>query len=274
MRLFRYISVAVTAGGILWISGALRGNRLPIMAVPSVPGPAVEDAPEPPDAMTADPAAMAELNAAVTALAPSRVQWLETTIHQTVQITGFSYEAEGCLLADANNRFRLDLRTRLGKIDQEATAGESATACDGVLITERVRAANGPWLPSPPLRLAEIAGVERFTGVASLLQSLQRKMLWVQREERNGQVRLLGIWPPGSEIELAPANEPWPEGLPRCCRLTLDSATHWPLRVEWWGPAGGIADVMLARMELSIPVINQPPSSEKQAALFTLDVGR
>jgi hypothetical protein len=60
---------------------------------------------------------------------------------------------------------------------------------------------------------------------------------------------------------------------PRQCRLVLDARTLWPHRIEWWGPAPGVAgDVRLSVLEFRQPVLHQP-LPEKIFA-FTPDHGR
>jgi len=114
-----------------------------------------------------------------------------------------------------------------------------------------------------------------FAGVFPLMQTLRQRMVWVHKEmvRRAGRdfIKLNGVWPDETRELLAPADKPWPAGLPRQCKLYLDPKTLWPHRVEWWGPdPPRPGEVALMQMELRDPVVNRPLSAERCAQEFGL----
>jgi hypothetical protein len=239
-----------------------------------------------PDAATAPPAAVPDALAteaveqALAALAPDRLSWLETGIWQKVRLPGFTYEADGRYLMGPDQCFRLEVQTRQGK-----AAGALLMVSDGDSLWQATRLGAGAWSEvrhlnlrqvfealdgptgSPELRGEFLQG-PTFSGVAPLLRNLRGRLVWVKREVRvegnADRLRLTGTWQPDLAATLAPADKPWPPGLPRQCRLTLDARNHWPRRVEWWGPFERDApDSLLAEMEFRDPSFNRPLSPQR-----------
>jgi hypothetical protein len=105
---------------------------------------------------------------------------------------------------------------------------------------------------------------------------LRTHLVWIKREGHRGngsdQVELTGVWPPDHLKQLAPPDRPWPEGLPRQCRIILDGQSLWPGAIEWWGPVAG-NEALLARTEYLQPKINQPLTPQECDSAFSFDPG-
>jgi len=79
-------------------------------------------------------------------------------------------------------------------------------------------------------------------------------------------LRIAGKWAPRDDTptELRPAIRP------RTCDLYLDAATHWPVRLEWWGAASPFdTPSLLLQMEFRDLKVNQPLSPEESVRLFS-----
>jgi hypothetical protein len=291
MRWIRYLAVLGTAAVLVTLSGALKG---PVLSLGSPVAAEDIDEPDPPPedaaAWDTDPEAAALLDEAAAALDAPKVRWLETAVWQKVRLPELAFEAEGRYVLAPGKRFRLELTTRVGE-GRAAREGGLLTVSDGATLYHATRAGAGGWEAAgrqpleEALLEAEVAAESpefdgllphgpAVRGVAPLLRDLHRRLRWVRRERLAGgtAVRLTGVWPRPSLQMLAPPHEPWPEGLPRCCRLTLHARTSWPQRVEWWGPTPGRpGDRLLAQMEFRDPVLNRSFSARRQAAEFTFD---
>jgi hypothetical protein len=237
-----------------------------------------------------DPRAIAVLDRAMEALSPSHISWLECGIWQSVRLPGLSYDAEGRYLLAPDHRFRMEVRTHLPD-----AVGTLLTVSDGANLWEASRAGDGPWVKVSRLGLAEVLGFldgpagsprlraeffegPTFGGVGPLVRTLRSCLIWIKqdtvRRDSREQIELTGVWPAGRLRELAPADRPWPPGLPRQCRLCFDASTLWPRRIEWWGPAAsGQDEVILAEMEFRDPIVNRPLSPEQCARAFSFDPG-
>src|SRR5205807_2217814 len=83
-----------------------------------------------------------------------------------------------------------------------------------------------------------------------------------------------GTWEPALAATLAPPDKPWPEGLPRVCRLVLRGAELWPARLEWYGPPDARGKMpLLVEMEFREPLLNERLPEEQLADLFRFDPG-
>jgi hypothetical protein len=274
MRSDRFFPFLLTVVALVPLSGALHE--------PLGPRPFSGEAPEECLAevlpTTPEPAAAALLDEAVRSLSAPHAEWLQTTIWQKVRLPGVAYEASGRYLLAPGKRFRLELETRL-----KTGCGALLLVSDGADVWQASRVRAGRWESVSRRSLAEVlaagAGTDvlhgpTFAGVQPLLRDLRVRLSWVRREVLPGreQVRLTGVWPADAIAHLAPPSSPWPEGLPRRCRLTLDARTLWPQRVEWWGPsARPEREVLLAEMEFRAPLRNCPLSAGRCAAEFTFN---
>ncbi len=282
MRLYRFLPLLLPVGALVLLTGAL---KVPSGSAPARPEPTLEDGL---DGAAANVAAERALDQAIATLSSPRANWLATDVWQKVRLPDFEYEATGRYVRAPHDRFRLELRAR----PRGGNEGAVLLVSDGTTLWEAERAGGDTWESVSRLRLADVlargdtrasapAGREEllrgptFTGVVPLLRNLRRRMRWVAREElSSSEVRLSGTWPPNKVAELMKEDEPWPEGMPRRCRLVLDTRSAWPKRIEWWGPTSpGGANVQLAEMELRAPVIGQPMPDDVAASTFSFDPG-
>ncbi len=247
--------------------------------------PAISPAPDP----RPDPEAERGMERAIEALKGDRFVWQEMAIWQKVQLPGYAYEADGCYRMAPGQRFRLEMHTHLGESE-----GTMLMVSDGRDLWQAVRSGEGPWENVTRLNLSEVFAVmngpsgprlrdeflqrPHFQGMAPLVRNLRHCLVWARIEtiERpaGGQIHLVGVWSKEDAIRHAPAGEAWPAGLPRQCHLYLDARTHWPQRVEWWGPhAAAGADRLLVQMEFRNPVFDRPLSAEACERLFAFQPG-
>jgi hypothetical protein len=247
---------------------------LTLIALPplagALPWPSRPTPPSAADLAATGPDAEAErlLDRAIAAVDPERTPWLETSFRQRVRLPGLEYEADGDYRTGSGQRFRLEVRTRIGR-----TPGTLVLVGDGQHLWRGTRFGEGGWseVTRAPFRPGGanpgLDGVN-FSGVSPLLRNLRERMVWVKHETANGQVTLTGVWPK------APKKGAWPTGLPTCCRLTLDG-DGWPRRIEWWGPTtdGGGPD-LLAEMEFRDPVRNRALSPYQAVSVFSFDPGK
>jgi hypothetical protein len=240
--------------------------------------------PEPAESLPPEPQIERLLDDVLADLRPDQSPWLETTIRQRVHLPGVAYTAEGRYQTAPGHRCRLELRTQTGQ-----ASGTLLVVSDGQHLWRGQRVGDGAWTTVQRAGLGpcfETEGVGNwpksrgdngmsFSGVAPLLRNLRRTLDWVsQSTDANGEVVLTGVWPAARRAALAPPGQSWPLGLPRRCQLTLDAATHWPRRVEWWGPqAEGNHNQLLAELEFRDPVRNQPLTPEQCATAFAFDPG-
>jgi hypothetical protein len=234
-----------------------------------------------------DADALQTLDAALAALDPRRVSWLDMTVAQEVHLPDLDYQTAGRYRAAPDNRFRLELQMRTGK-----TTETYLTVSDGACVWRATRAGDGDWTAvrrfgfQQVLDAAEATPQARddflrgpsFSGPMALLRNLRRRMVWVDSlETRDGEravIALTGVWPPETVAKLAPKDAEWPAGCPDRCRVFLDADTLAPCRVEWWGPADqGKSLIRLVQIELGGVVVNQPLTQEECERTFRFDPG-
>jgi hypothetical protein len=287
MWLYRSLVAILGGSCLVMLSAAL--TRTAASVTPAAPPPPeiaqVAPAPEPqPDA-----AAEHALDVALDALSAERVRWLELAIWQKVQLPGYTYEADGTYRLAPGQRFRMEMHTHLDEAE-----GTMLMVSDGRELWQAVRSGEGAWGEVKRLSLAEVFAVmngpagpklrdeflqrPHFQGMTPLLRNLRSRLVWARSETVSRgeaeRIHLVSVWPRDDAAKLAPADRPWPTGLPRQCHLYLDARTYWPERVEWWGPtAAGAADRLLAQMEFRAPVVNRPLSADVCARLFAFQPG-
>jgi hypothetical protein len=276
MRWHRQLLSGLTLGALLGLTAALARPSGP--AAPAVPAAAVEDA-----------EADVVLDRAAGALMPERVAWLECDIRQKVNLPGLRYESEGRYLLAPGFRYRLEVRTRGTPVP-----GTLLWVSDGASVWQATRAGEGPWdsvsrlsLPdvldslrgpgTPPRVRSEFLNGPTFGGVGPLLYTLRTRLMWVAheavRDSAAERLVLTAVWPPSVLRDIAPPDHPWPAGLPRVCRLSLNAKSLWPDSVEWWGPGAAGPDVLLARTDYLNPAVNRPLPPEVCSRAFTFDPG-
>jgi hypothetical protein len=241
--------------------------------------------PEPAESLERNAESERLLDEVVAETAPDHLPWLETSVRQQVYLAGVAYTAEGRYQTAPGHRCRLELRSQAG----QATAtllvvSDGQYLWKGQRVGEKTwakveRAALGPCFKAPgagkwPQGRGDDNAMQ-FSGVAPLLQKLRGDLEWVNvSRDAEGRTMLTGVWPAARRAQLAPAGQSWPVGMPRLCRLTIDTATHWPQRVEWWGPdSDNHRNGLLAEIVFGDPVRNQPLTAEQCATAFAFDPG-
>jgi hypothetical protein len=232
----------------------------------------------------ADPAATKALDEAVLALDRNKLKWIETMLWQQVDVQGLLVQSEGIYLAGPDYRLHLNLKVRLGD-----AAGKMEFICDGTTLWEisqfgdkepqvskreikkALEALNGPK-GTPQIRDAFMQQWA-FAGMVPLLQGLKARLVFTKKEAARWQghdvVKLTGTWNKDTTTALQPeAKAPWPEYLPRQCVLYLDAQSHWPHRLEWWGPSPPLdGESLLLQMEFRNPKFTEM-SSERCDKIF------
>ncbi len=264
-----YRSVLAVLGGscLVMLSAALTRTAASVTPAPTA---ALSLTPEP-SIISAAPAPVADAAAehclalALDAFKAERVQWLEMTIWQKVQLPGCAYEADGSYRLAPGQRFRLEMHTH-----PEGGEGTMLSVSDGRDLWQAERPGSGAWENVTRVNLSEVFSVmngpagpqlrgeflqrPHFQGILPLLRNLSCRLVWARGEViRQAGVKLIhlvGVWPKEEAQKRASAEDAWPTALPRQCHLYLDERTYWPKRVEWWGPftAGGV-DRLLVQME-------------------------
>jgi hypothetical protein len=117
-----------------------------------------------------------------------------------------------------------------------------------------------------------------ISGLAPWLQSLRNQMTVIHQETASWNMhdvlRLTLAWKAPIAAALAPPGQPWPAYLPRKCLLYLDAETHWPYRMEWWGPGKRPdRETQIYQVELREPVFTQVFPARRCAKEFTLEPG-
>jgi hypothetical protein len=228
------------------------------------------------------------LDRAVEFLGPDQVSWLSCTIQQQVDLPGVHYQSEGRYLLAPGHRSRLEIQTR-----GTGLGGTLLWVSDGTTAWQAVRAGSGPWekvtrlnlqdafaviggTKAPACLRAEFFNGPTFGGVGPLLYTLRTRLMWIHHERQGGDpgiLALTGVWPAPTLRELAPADRPWPTGLPRYCRINLDGRSLWPYAIEWWGPDTLGVEVLLARTKFHDPQFNRPFAPDLLEHSFNFDPG-
>ena len=258
MSYWHSLLLAVLAGFSVFFSSA------------SKPPPAVAPVPPPVYPLCAAPAADPTLECAIAALDPGRVPWLYTALWQEVSAEPLVFQAEGTYQAGPDRRVRIDMEVRC-----ESARRNWQMICDGQAIweidsagSERPRwqkrvlpgERSGERLTAPP----DPSCLGSFAGPGPLLQSLRRDVVFTHLETVRWRARdVILLTGARSRVQTN-----WPHYHPRQCRLVLDALTLWPHRVEWWGPAPGVAgDIRLVQIEFRQPVLHHPVDE----SLFTFE---
>lgn len=239
---------------------------------------------EPAEGLDRSPEAEHLLDEALAEFGSERSPWLEASVRQQVHLAGVAYTAEGRYQTAPGRRCRLEMRSQAGQ-----ATGTLLLVSDGRHLwrgrrigdnawTSVDRAALGPCITEGGVSKAAPARADnamQFSGVAPLLQNLRGNLEWVNlTRDAEGHAIVTGVWPAARRAQLAPTGQAWPANMPRFCRLTIDAGSHWPQRVEWWGPqSDDNHNTLLAEMDFGAPVRNQPLTPEVCATTFAFDPG-
>jgi hypothetical protein len=249
---------------------ALAGLSVSIVAAfRKQPEPAT--APPPAYPLRPDPTATGMLDRAIAALEPNRVPWLRTTIREQVHASPLAFRVEGTYQNGPDHRLRLDLQVRTDRTVRRLQLGsngrtfwkveeDAAGEWKGFTLDWRQASQSSNGAGQDALLRDEVLRSHWFSGPERMLHKLREQAAFTRCEKlrwRDGNVLMLT----GARTDAA--KDPWGQYRPRQCRLVLDEATLWPLRLEWWGPglvAGG--DVLLMELDLGKPVFNRPITDE------------
>jgi hypothetical protein len=167
-------------------------------------------APNVPVPLVADSEASSHLEKAIAALSPPRVRWLSTSVWQQANVGPMVYVARGIFRSAPDGRQVLSLQ-----LEVDGTQGQQVSTTGG--------------------------------GPLSLLTEMQERVIFFRHQPMRWNGRRCWLLT-GAVRDAQPTD--WPETLPRQCRLVLDAETHWPHRVEWWGPENvGQRDRLLIQVE-------------------------
>jgi hypothetical protein len=232
---------------------------------------------------------------AIARASDSATGWVESGVWMKARLPELSFEGEGRYVRAPARRFRLEMEAR--STARPATRRTEMNRCtilsvsDGRDLWTASRIGSSGWRDVTRLRMSKILDgpdsparmpqVRReflagpaLQGVEALLRSLGGQIDWVRREDQSGDVRLTGRWNEAMLAVLVEPKKPWPEALPRFCRLTLSGTQLWPARVEWWGPrTDGGPDGLLAELEFRDPVFGRPLPPGECLGLFAFDPG-
>lgn len=259
MSCWRTLSFLALAGLSLSIVAAFRKQ------------PESATAPPPVYPLCPDPAAALLLDRALAALAPARASWLRTALREQVHAAPLAFRVEGTYQSGPDYRLRLDLQVRTDRACRRLQLGsngqtfwkveeDAAGEWKGFTLDWRQasQSLNGPG-PDTLLR-DEVTRSHWFNGPEWMLLKLREQTVFTRCERLRWRERhvfmLTGARP-------AASNNSWEMYRPRQCRLVLDAASLWPLRLEWWGPGPAVGgDILLMELDLGQPVLNQPIADE------------
>ena len=184
--------------GIL-AAGALGQQSTPPAQTPGTGQPAetgqpagtAKPAPPPFKPATADPAATKILEEAIKA---KRLDWIQTTLWEQVDVQGLSFQAEGTYQSAPDNRLHLNLVVHVGD-----TTGNLEVISDGTTLWETTQIGDGDRTITKKIRLKDVLESlnkpdvakemrdeflqsQSFYGVLPLLQSIQQRMLMTKKE--------------------------------------------------------------------------------------------
>jgi hypothetical protein len=283
---YRFLLFVVTAVGGVLLTGALRGPSPPEAQAPielPAPGGLADAVP--------DSAATEVMDQAVRRLQEAAQGWLHTGVWLRARLPGVRYQGEGRYVLAPGQRFRLELQTKrtCGKRRRTATI---LSVSDGRDLWLAHRGSDGAWADVQRLQVGTIlAGLDSpvrvpalrdqflqgqaLRGLVPLMRSLQADLRWLRCEGSAGEEVLTGTWAPGLAATLGPPAQPWPEGLPKVCRLVLRGPHLWPARIEWYGAANADGKMpLLVEMEFRGPVFDQHLPEDQAASLFAFDPGQ
>jgi hypothetical protein len=293
MSWFRTLLLPLVVGSVLLLAGAIGQQPARTPQPANKPGPSTPTNPDAKNAPPkADPRAVALLAEAVKSVDPKKLEWVETNLWQQGNLQGMTFQVDGKYVAGPGHRLHLAMQTHVGD-----TTGNLEVISDGTTMWEIRQVGHNDKIIAKkmlnkvlealnsPNVLAQIREeffkAESFTGVASVLETIQQRMTPIQHEQVdwNGRqmIRIRAIWSADSLKSFPNADRQWIPYMPDQCRLyllRLGNGTLWPYRLEWWGPAPPIVgETLLLQMEYRHPKVNQELPAERLASEFTFDPG-
>lgn len=224
------------------------------------------------DRLVAEPSRIIE--AALKALDPKYLHWLEVRIRQRMWDQEFAFEADSRLVLGPNHCARLETAVRQG-----GEPGRVLVVCDGSVLAHLVQLRGGsqhlkslklpaheeqPVVPSARDRmLADNDCSGPYALLADLATRWKNLQVTPGLLNKTPALRLIGTLdsiPPAAADDVRRA-------LPvRSCRLFLDAQTMLPIRLEWWSEHG-----IILELEYRAWRINRPLSHEECEKEFTFD---
>ncbi len=286
MRTYRYLLLLAPVAGLILLTGALRNPFSATDEAPRLPDELLRHVTSAPDAR-----ANAAVASALADLADPARPWLQSEVKVRSRIPELLFHGQGSFLRAPGQRFRLEVRVRMD--DPELPRAETTflAVSDGNDLWQATRTSKQQLLDVQRLRLGEIrrtadsaphpAGVREkllagpgIRGPEQMLRELSRVIVWVHLETKGNDREVIGVWPAHAVANLAPTGKPWPLNLPRLYRLTLSGTSHWPSRIEWWGPTTETGpDRLLAEIDYASPVRDQAIPEAECAKVFAFQPG-
>jgi hypothetical protein len=286
MRWSRPLLLPMLVGVGIVVAGAM-GQQSQQPTPPAQPPGAAKPTPPPLKPVTADPAASKILEEAIGA---KRLDWIQTTLWQQVDVQGLSFQAEGTYQSAPDNRLHLNLVVHVGD-----TTGKLEVISDGTTLWETTQIGDGERTITKKVRLKDILESlnkpdmakemrdeflesQSFYGVLPLLQSIHQRMVVTKKEDTTWRGMDVTVLTAEWTNDIAKAitqdgKQPWRQFFPRQCRLFLDAKTRWPHRVEWLGPTPGREDSVIVQMEFRNPK-HEPMSPEACKREFSFNPGK
>jgi hypothetical protein len=283
MRWYRSLLLPMVVGVGIIVAGAMGQQSAPPAQVAPNAKPATPSKPP-----TPDPAGAKVLEEALQA---KSLEWVQTTLWQQVDIQGLTFQAEGNYLSAPDHRLHLNLTVHVGD-----TTGKLEVISDGTTLWETTKVGDAEPTITKKVRVKDVLDSlnkpdvskemrdeflqsQSFYGVVPLLQSIQQRMVVTKKEAANWRGKDVTVLTADWTLEIAKSitqdgKQPWPQFLPRQCRLFLDAKTRWPHRIEWLGPVVGRAeDGVILQMEFRGPK-HEPLSPEVCKKEFSFDPGK
>jgi len=283
MRWYRSLLLPMVVGVGIIVAGAMGQQTAP----PTQPAPPPQPV-TPPKPPTPDPAGAKILEEALKA---KRLDWIQTTLWQQMDVQGLTFQAEGTYLSAPDNRLHLNLVVHVGD-----TTGKLETISDGTTLWETMQVGEGERAITKKIRLKDVLDTvnkqdmakemrdefmesQAFYGVLPLLKSIQQRMVVTKKEAIKWHGFDVNVLTADWAIDIVKAvtedgKRPWPPAMPRQSRLYLDAKTHWPHRIEWLGSVPGkTEDGVVLQMEFRNPK-HEALSPEVCKREFSFDPGK
>jgi hypothetical protein len=249
---------------------------------PAKPAPAV---------VKADKDAGKVLDQAIAELDPKKHPWMEWNVWEKADVQDVTSTCDGHYLLGPDRRMNLNLKVNVAGEDSEmriVSDGKQvwnwSRSADKEERANRYDLTKVNALLSAPGTMPQFSDNffknQSFWGLLPLLQTLRQQMVFTSQTKENWQghsvVKLTGAW--SSDYAKAwSQNNVWAAYQPRNCRLYVDQQTHWPHRLEWWGPTAPRGpDSLLLEVEFREPHLlaagQKPPDRYTQA--FHFDAGK
>jgi hypothetical protein len=224
------------------------------------------------------------LNQAAAQFSTDKVAWLDMNFHQKVAYDDIGFELTGRCLQAPGDRFRYELKVKIGN-----DCSRKLAICDGTSLIDVVerpgKARDTKVIKLPALRRAsddpETVAAARanvlcgkaFAGLAPLLTSLRAGLIAPQlqmvRVDGKDYLEIRGKWVTDLDTNHQNTDEPRFRAQLRECRIYLEPSTLWPRCVEWWGSTTSDRPAQLLLQTIyELTSINEPLTAAQAANEF------